>query len=79
MNIWGKNIPGRKNSIFKGFHRLEHACHGLSITRKPVCLEKGKSKGEMVDKFREIVGSQVILRTSEMEAMGSFEQRRVMF
>lgn len=76
MNILGKNIPGRKNSIFKGFHRLEHVCHGLSITRKH---NKGKSKGEMVDKFREIVGSQVILRTSEMEALGSFEQRRVMF
>lgn len=26
----GMNIPGRKNSICKGFYRLEHVCHGLS-------------------------------------------------
>lgn len=29
LYLSGTNIPGRKNSICKGFHRLEHVCHGL--------------------------------------------------
>ena len=59
MDIQGKLIPGRKDSCHKGLHRQEHVCHVLRKIRKPLCLEKGKNKGEMVDEVIEIIGGGV--------------------